>query len=174
MTKQDILEKQAKTIYLAIGSNLGDKKLNIELAKYKLQNNLVKIIKSSSNYETLSWPDPTKPKFINIVIKAKTTLSPKDLLNVCNKIEIELGRKRIKKNEPRVCDIDILDYDQKIIRLNGRTKLNLPHPGIKYRNFVLLPLYEISKNWKHPVNKANIVKLIRFLKDKDLRAIKQI
>ena len=119
VTKQDILEKQAKTIYLAIGSNLGDKKLNIELAKYKLQNNSVKIIKSSSNYETLSWPDPTKPKFINIVIKAKTTLSPKDLLNVCNKIEIELGRKRIKKNEPRVCDIDILDYDQKIIRLNG-------------------------------------------------------
>ena len=174
MIKQDISEKQAKTIYLAIGSNLGDKKLNIELAKYKLQNNLVKIIKSSSNYETLSWPDPTKPKFINVVIKAKTILSPKDLLNVCNKIETELGRKRTKKNEPRLCDIDIIDYDQKIMRLNGRTKLNLPHPGIKYRNFVLLPLYEISKNWKHPVNKANIVKLISFLKNKDLRAIKQI
>ena len=85
-----------------------------------------------------------------------------------------MAENELKKNEPRVCDIDILDYDQKIIRLNGRTKLNLPHPGIKYRNFVLLPLYEISKNWKHPVNKANIVKLISFLKDKDLRAIKQI
>ena len=148
--------------------------LNIELAKCKLQNNSIKIIKSSSNYESFSWPDPSKPKFVNIVIKAKTTHSPQDLLKVCNKIEIELGRKRFKKNEPRLCDIDILDYDQKVVCLHGRIKLNLPHPRIKYRNFVLFPLYEISKNWKHPVNKVNITKLISFLNDDDLRTIKQI
>jgi len=170
VTKQDILEKQAKTIYLAIGSNLGDKKLNIELAKYKLQNNSVKIIKSSSNYETLSWPDPTKPKFINIVIKAKTTLSPKDLLNVCNKIEIELGRKRIKKNEPRVCDIDILDYASKF----NKGIINLPHPRMHSRNFVLIPLFEINRDWRHPVLKEHIKTLIFSLSNRDISSIKQI
>ena len=174
MINQDILEKRAKLVFLAIGSNLGNKKLNIELAKYKLQNKFVKIIKSSSNYETYSWPDPSKPKFINIVIKAKTVLSPQKLLKACNEIELELGRKRFRKNEPRICDIDIIDYDQKVIKFNSLNKLNLPHPGVKKRNFVLLPLYEISKNWKHPVNKANIVKLISFLKEEDLRSIKQI
>jgi len=172
--KQDTLEKQVKCAFIAIGSNLGNKKLNIELAKFKLHNNSIKIVQSSSNYETDSWPDSTKPKFINVVVKIKTMLSPEDLLNVCNKIELELGRKRFKKNEPRTCDIDIIDYDQKIIKSNNTNKLNLPHPCIEQRNFVLLPLFEISKNWKHPVKKANIAKLISFLKEEDLRAIKQI
>ena len=71
MIKQDILEKQAKCAFIAIGSNLGNKRLNIELAKFKLQNNSIKIIQSSGNYETDSWPDPNKPKFINIVVKIK-------------------------------------------------------------------------------------------------------
>jgi len=172
--KQDTLEKQVKCAFIAIGSNLGNKKLNIELAKFKLHNNSIKIVQSSSNYETVSWPDSTKPKFINVVVKIRTMLSPEDLLNVCNKIELELGRKRFKKNEPRTCDIDIIDYDQKIIKSNNTNKLNLPHPCIEQRNFVLLPLFEISKNWKHPVNKVNIAKLISFLKEEDLRAIKQI
>ena len=174
MIKQDMLENQAKYAYIAIGSNLGNKKLNIEKAKYKLQNNLIKIIKSSANYETISWPDPRKPKFINAVVKIKTILSPVELLNKCNKIELELGRKRFKKNEPRTCDIDIIDYDQKILKSNHSTNLTLPHPSIEQRNFVLLPLFEISKNWKHPVKKVNITKLISFLKDVDLRTIKQI
>ena len=80
-----MLEKQAKCAFVAIGSNLGDKKLNIELAKFKLLNNSIKIIKSSSYYETLSWPDSTKPKFINVVIKIKTTLPANKLLNICHK-----------------------------------------------------------------------------------------
>ena len=174
MTKQDILEKRAKSVYIAIGSNLGNKKLNIELAKSKLHSHLIKIVKSSSNYETNSWPDPNKPKFVNIVVKIKTVLSPEELLKKCNKIELELGRRRFKKNEPRTCDIDIIDYDQKIIKSNSPTNLILPHPSIEQRNFVLLPLFEISKNWKHPIKKVNIVKLISFLKEEDLRAIKQI
>ena len=174
MIKQDISEKQAKCAFVAIGSNLGNKKLNIELAKFKLQNNSIKIILSSSKYETDSWPDSTKPKFINIVVKIKTVLSPKKLLKLCHRIELELGRKRFKKNEPRTCDIDIIDYDQKILKPKNSTNLTLPHPSIGQRNFVLLPLFEISKNWKHPVKKVNIAKLISFLKEEDLRAIKQI
>ena len=174
MTKQDISEKRAKKVFLAIGSNLGNKIINIEKAKYKLQNNFIKILKSSSNYESLSWPDTTKPKYINTVIKIKTTLSPIKLLQLCNKIEHEIGRKRFGKNEPRVCDIDIIDYDQKIIRFKSPENLIIPHPRMKKRNFVLLPLHEISKNWKHPVNKVKIAKLISFLTYDDLRTIKQI
>ena len=174
MIKQDISEKRAKKVFLAIGSNLGNKIINIEKAKYKLQNNFIKILKSSSNYESLSWPDTTKPKYINTVIKIKTTLSPIKLLQLCNKIEHELGRKRFGKNEPRVCDIDIIDYDQKIIRFKSPENLIIPHPRMKKRNFVLLPLHEISKNWKHPVNKVKIAKLISFLNYDDLRTIKQI
>ena len=169
-----MLEKQAKCAFIAIGSNLGNKKFNIELAKFKLQNNSIKIVKSSSDYETDSWPDPSKPKFINIVVKIRTFLSPKELLNKCHKIEFELGRRRFKKNEPRICDIDIIDYDQKIIKSSNPNNLTLPHPFIEQRNFVLLPLFEISKNWKHPIKKVNIVKLISFLKEQDLRAIKKI
>ena len=174
MIEQDISEKRAKKVFLAIGSNLGNKILNIEKAKYKLQNNLIKILKSSSKYESLSWPDNTKPKYINIVIKIKTTLTPIKLLQLCNKIELEIGRKRFNKNEPRLCDIDIIDYDQKIIKVKKPNDLIVPHPRMKKRNFVLLPLYEISKNWKHPVNKVNIAKLIGFLNDDDLTSIKQI
>ena len=169
-----MLEKRAKIVFLSIGSNLGNKKKNIELVKFKLEKNNIKIIKSSKNYETLSWPDKKKPKFVNIVLKIKTYFSPKDLMKKCLYIERELGRLRKKKNEPRTCDIDIIDYDQTIIKSNNSINLNLPHPHIEQRNFVLLPLFEISKNWKHPVNKVNIAKLISFLKEEDLRAIKQI
>ena len=105
-----MLENQAKIAYLALGSNLGGKRKNIELAKFKLQNNKIEIIKSSNNYETLSWPNKNDPKFINIVLKIRTFLSPYNLLKTCNIIEKELGRKISNKNEPRTCDIDIIDY----------------------------------------------------------------
>jgi len=65
-----MLEKQVKTVFISIGSNLGNKKRNIELAKFELKINDINIIKSSSYYETLSWPDPNKPKFIKIVIQS--------------------------------------------------------------------------------------------------------
>ena len=174
MIKRDISENLVKTVYLAVGSNLGNKILNIIVAKYKLQNLGIKILKSSSYYETLSWPDKTKPKFINIVLKIETYFSAKKLLEICNKIEYEMGRKRIKKNAPRTCDIDIIDYDQKIIKYDYGLNLILPHTEISKRNFVLLPLFEISKSWKHPISKIGIAKLIDLLSIKDLTAIKQI
>ena len=86
-------------------------------------------------------------------------------------IEQKLGRVRSSKNDPRSCDIDILDYDQMIVETET---LILPHPRMCKRNFVLLPLFEINKSWKHPESKINIVKLINSLPIKDLRSIKQI
>ena len=169
-----MLENQAKTAFLAIGSNMGDKKKNIELAKYKLEKNNIKIVKVSSKYETLSWPNKNNPKFINVVIKIKTDLSPLRLLEKCINIEKELGRKRIKKNDPRTCDIDIVDYNQKILRKSKSLNLALPHPEMHKRNFVLLPLFEIAKTWIHPIKKISVKELVNSLGTKDLRAIKLI
>ena len=87
VTKPDISEKQAKIVYLGIGSNLGNKLANIEIAKFKLQNNGIKILKCSSNYESFSWPNKNNPKFINIVLKIHTFLLPNKLLELCNLIE---------------------------------------------------------------------------------------
>ena len=174
MIKQDTSENQVKIVYLALGSNLGNKRLNIEAAKFRIQNTKIKILKCSSLYETNSWPDPKKPKFLNMVIKINTTLSPFKLLEICQSIERNLGRKRSKKNEPRECDIDIIDYNQLILTGKNKYKLILPHKSMNIRNFVLLPLFEVSKNWKHPKNKANIVNLMNSLNIKDLSCIKQI
>tara|TARA_B100001123_G_scaffold425250_1_gene537858 strand:- start:778 stop:1293 length:516 start_codon:yes stop_codon:yes gene_type:complete len=169
--KQDILGNPVKIAFLSIGSNLGNKKKNIQFAKFKLINANIKIINSSKNYETLSWPNKKKPKFINVVLKVKTNLSPKKLMKKCLEIEKELGRIRKLKNEPRICDIDIIDYEGKVLK---ETKLFLPHPKMHKRSFVLLPLYEIAKSWIHPVKKKNIKNLINSLNIDDLRGVKLI
>ena len=173
--KQDIFVNRANNYaYLAIGSNLGKKKNNIEKSKYLLQINGVLVDKVSSDYESLSWPDNRNPKFINIVIKVRTHLNAYNLLQLCNKIEKLIGRRRNVKNEPRTCDIDIIDYNGLVTKRTNKNKLILPHPKVSRRNFVLLPLFEVSSHWTHPKTKINIKKLISSLNIKDLRTIKQI
>ena len=169
-----MLEKRAKIVFLSIGSNLGNKSKNIELVKFKLKKYNIKIIKSSKNYETLSWPNKKKPKFINIVLKTKTFLSPNALMKKCLFIEKELGRLRNKKNEPRTCDIDIIDYDKKIVKSTINQNLTIPHPKMHKRNFVLLPLFEIAKTWIHPIKKVSVRSLINALDVEDLKTIKLI
>ena len=172
MIKQDILENRAKIAYLGIGSNLGNRINNINIAKMKLECQNIKIIQCSSNYESLSWPNIKNPKFINVVIKIETLLLPEELLKKCNKIEKELGRTRTSKNEPRTCDIDIIDFDNKVFKSPKKNYLNLPHPELTERIFVLLPLYEISKKWKHPKTNITINELISLLNVDDLSTIK--
>jgi len=168
--KQDMSEDLVKSIYLGIGSNLGDKKRNIERTKLNLIINNIKILKCSSYYESLSWPNPNNPKFLNIVLEIDTNFSALELINKCKKIEKKLGRKKLPKNSPRECDIDIIDFRNK--KTIG--DLILPHPRMDTRNFVLLPLFEINKDWKHPILKVNIRKLISDLSNSDIRSIKQI
>ena len=165
-----MLENRAKSIYLAIGSNLGNKKENIEKAKFELTKENINILQSSSFYESMSWPNKKNPKFINIVLKITTNLQPIELLQKCKKIELILGRKKSAKNSPRVCDIDIIDYN-KVVLTN---KIILPHPRMHTRNFVLLPLFEVSKDWIHPISKHHIKRLIFTLSNRDITSIKQI
>ena len=157
-------------IYIGIGSNLGNRIENITKAKYFLDLNGINITKSSSYYETLSWPDPDKPKFINIVIQSNTKVSPEKLLKIFKSIEKKLGRKKKSKNSPRTCDIDIISYNQRILTGN----ITIPHKRMHKRNFVLIPLFELNKNWFHPKTNENIKKLIFSLSIKDIRSIKQI
>ncbi len=173
MKKPDTLENQVNYAYLGIGSNLGKKITNIEKAKHLLISNQIKIKSSSGFYSSKSWPNPKFPDFLNIVILVKTHLNKIDLFHNLKKIEKKLGRKISKRNYPRVCDIDIIDFNGKIYDVRNVIDLQIPHPRLEKRNFVLMPLFEINKKWIHPKTKKNIVNLIANLPDGDIRTIKQ-
>ena len=175
MIKRDISENLVNIVYLGIGSNLGNKRRNIENAKYLLEKNSIKIVKSSNIYETYSWPNKNHPKFYNIVIKIITKLKPTNLFFTIKNIEKKIGRKKSQVNSPRTCDIDILDYKGLSYKLYAKNnKLLIPHPRLHNRNFVLFPLFEIEKNWKHPLKKTKIQDLIGKLDNSSLYSIKQI
>ena len=166
-------------IFLALGSNLsssfGDRFANINLAISHLEDNGIQIIKKSNFYETYSYPNKENPKFINIVISVKTYLSPVDLMAVLLFIEEKLERKRNKKNNSRTCDIDIIDYNNQILDLKYKDlNITIPHKKLIFRNFVLLPLQEISSDWKHPITKENIRTLIDKLSEEDKKSILKI
>mgnify|MGYP001466930256 FL=1 len=163
-------------IFLGLGSNLsskyGDKFANIDLAISFLEAYGIKLIKKSSFYKTPSYPDRENPKFINVVILVKTNLPPIDLMSVLVFIEEKLERKRVKKNDPRTCDIDIIDYNNQIFNLKfNNLDFTLPHKELTSRNFVLFPLQEISPMWKHPKTKETISNLIQTLNEEDKNSI---
>ena len=157
-------------VYIGIGSNLGNRIRNIENSKYFLKLYGIDIIKSSRYYETLSWPDPKKPKFINIVVQSNTKFSPKKLIEIFKIIEKKLGRVKNFRNSPRTCDIDLISYRKKIALNN----ISIPHKRMMSRNFVLFPLFELAPSWIHPKSRKSIKKLIFSLSIKDITSIKQI
>ncbi len=159
-------------IFLGIGSNLsssfGNKIDNINSAILLLKKNNIEVLKVSSFYESVAYPNKSDPKFINIVVEVKTLLEPKDLMINLLKIEEKLERKRSKRNAPRTCDIDIIDYKRKTINLElDNLQLQIPHKSLADRNFVLYPLKEICPNWSHPLNNTSIDFLITNLKNKN-------
>ncbi len=173
--KQGILENQANYVYLALGSNLGNKINNLIKTQQLILESNIQIVKSSNFYKTESWPNKNFPFYVNSVILVKTPLNPIKLLNTIKSIEVMIGRKKARKNHPRVCDIDIIDFNGKVYNLErNNKKLSIPHKSMHLRNFVLFPLFEISKNWSHPISKRNIKDLIFSLPTKELRTIKLI
>ncbi len=166
--KQDILENHPEPVYLGIGSNLGNRKNNINKACYLLHTFCL-IDKISNFYETNSWPNVKYPKYLNIILRCYTKLNVISLLKIIKIIEKKLGRKKTLKNFPRTCDIDIIDF--KGIKLD-KNYIKIPHPRLLKRNFVLVPLYEIEKTWKHPKNNISIDNLVKNLNFKSLRGIK--
>ena len=166
-------------VVLGIGSNLpssyGDRFKNIEIAISYLNKYKIEVIKKSSFYETPSYPDITNPKFINVVIEVKTDLNPTELVSVLLFIEDMLQRVRVKKNDPRTCDIDIIDYKQKNMNFKYENlDFVVPHEKLSNRNFVLFPLREILPEWKHPKTNDHIDILIDKLSNVDKKSILKI
>ena len=148
-------------IHINIGSNLiskhGSLFKNISIAVELLVYSKVKIKKVSHFYETPSYPNKKLPNFINIGLLANYDFHYSKLIKEILLIEKKLGRVRAKKNDPRICDIDIIDFDSLIRR--GKS-LILPHPRSHIRNFVLYPIKEIDPKWIHPKLNKNVDTLI--------------
>lgn len=148
--------------YLGLGSNLGERYELIQSAIEKIntiQN--VNTLERSSLIETEPYGKTDQPDFINCVIKINTGLSSLELLKRCLKIEDELGRLRSEKWGARTIDIDILFYGDKIIK---KKRLEIPHPGIAKRRFVLRSLNEICPEFVHPVLQTKIKTLYKEIK----------
>ena len=151
-------------IHINIGSNLnskyGTKFNNISIAINLLIDSKLKIKKISNFYETPSYPNKKLPRFVNIGLLAEYNFSYTELIKETSLIEKKIGRVKSKKNDPRVCDIDIIDF--KGLIKNNRL-LKLPHPRSHIRNFVLYPIKEIDPKWIHPIFKKNVDILINEL-----------
>ena len=156
-------------IHLNIGSNLdskyGSRFDNISIAIDLLINSKIKIKKISNFYETPSYPNNNFPKFLNVGLLVDYNNSYLNLFEIIKKIEKKLGRIRTKKNDPRVIDIDIIDFRSEVKKTK---ELILPHPRCHLRNFVLFPILQIDPNWSHPILKKNARFLINNL-DRKLR-----
>ena len=154
-------------IHLNIGSNLdskfGGRFENISFAINLLKNSKLKIIKISNFYKTPSYPNKKLPFFLNVGIFANYKFDEISLIKQINLIEKKIGRIRLKKNNPRVCDIDIIDFKRKVIL---KKNLQIPHPKCHLRNFVLYPIKEIDQKWTHPILRKNVKYLINKLDQK--------
>ena len=151
-------------IHINIGSNLdskyGTKFKNISIAINLLIDSKVKIKKISNFYETPSYPNKKLPKFANIGLLAEYDLDHTELIKKISLIKKKIGRVKSRRNDPRVCDIDIIDFNG-LIKKNKLLKL--PHPRSHSRNFVLYPIKEIDPKWIHPIFKKNVDFLINQL-----------
>ncbi len=136
-----------KTVYLSLGSNLGDRVANLEAAIDRLRA-IGEVVRVSSFYETEPVEFTAQPWFLNCVVKLETDKTPKQLLAAIVRIEREMGRRRTQKKGPRLIDLDILLFGTSVIKSQG---LTVPHPAMHERRFVLEPLAEIAPAVRHPV-----------------------
>ena len=144
------------TVYLALGSNLGDRLANLKQAIAALPPQM-EVKAKSRVYETPPWGYADQPMFLNQVIKANTYLEFELLLKHIKRLEVALGRKPSFKNGPRLIDLDILFYDDLVMETSS---LVIPHPHIHERGFVLLPLMDIAPDLVHPVHKKSVREMI--------------
>lgn len=145
------------TVYLSLGSNVGNRQEHLDRALGELSSNGVDVKRISSAYETEPVGFRAQPWFLNLVVEAETPLFPMQLLDRLQTIELRLGRRRLVRRGPRTIDIDILLYSDFRIH-SGR--LIVPHPRLEQRRFVLEPLAELSPELRHPVSRQTIRELL--------------
>lgn len=160
--------RRGPVILIALGGNLvspaGPPAETLKRALARLERLGVKILSVSPFYETPAWPQAADPPFVNAVATVNTVLQPVDLLDLLHGVETEFGRMRSVPNAPRTLDIDLLDYDGRV--MTGR--LVLPHPRLAERSFVLVPLAEVAPGWRHPVLGQGAGELLALLSDRDV------
>jgi len=142
-----------KTVYLGLGSNLGDRDRNLDQAIERLSGAGIQTLRRSSIYETAPRDVTDQPWFLNIVIEANTRMFPRQLLSRILQIEAAMGRRRINVKGPRIIDIDILLYGRAIV---NTAELTIPHPGLLQRRFVLEPLAELAPTLRHPCTRERL------------------
>lgn len=163
-----MLEKGS--VFLALGSNLGEKRKNLKNARKEIEK-VAMIHKCSAIYETEPFGVVDQPLFYNQVIKITTTLSPETLLERCKSIEKSMGRTPTVRNGPRIIDVDILFYGNTVI---NTSELSIPHSGIEIRAFVLIPLAEIAPSFMHPVLHKTVEELCLLLPRNERRKCRKI
>ena len=144
-------------VFLALGSNLGQRLDNLQAAVKALTPE-VRVLQESRVYETEPWGYADQPSFLNMVLGAETELSPQKLLAKLKKVELNLGRIPNFRNGPRLIDLDILFYDDLILNLPD---LVIPHPRLSERAFVLVPLMDLAPGLIHPATGQSVAELAR-------------
>lgn len=143
-------------VFLALGTNLGDRLENLHRALDCIATK-IQILQVSSVYETPPWGYTEQPPFLNLVLCGQTELEPQSLLEFLKSCEQALGRKPTFRYGPRLIDLDILAYEDRILET---PTLILPHPHLHERAFVLVPLHEIAPDWRHPRIGKNVSELL--------------
>jgi 2-amino-4-hydroxy-6-hydroxymethyldihydropteridine diphosphokinase len=151
------------TAFLGLGSNLGDRKANIEEAIRRLGERGIRLIRASPVYQTEPVDFVRQGWFLNLVVRTETRLLPINLLRLCQAIEASLGRERTIHRGPRIIDLDILFYDDLIL---SEPNLKIPHPRLHLRRFVLIPLSDIARDLVHPVLHQSIGDLLNQCSDR--------
>jgi 2-amino-4-hydroxy-6-hydroxymethyldihydropteridine diphosphokinase len=151
-----------KLIYLSLGSNLGDRAANLDRAIAALPEAGVRMLRRSSLYETEPVDFLAQPWFLNCVVEAETSLMPRQLLHALQGIERAFGSSKLVARGPRIIDLDILFYGASVICTE---EMEIPHPRMDQRRFVLVPLAELAPGLRHPVIGATIAELIAGAQD---------
>ena len=148
--------------FLCIGSNLGDREKNLHQTQALLKKEGIKILRESSVYETQPVDFPSRSWFYNQVLEVKAKVKPEILLTLVKKIEQKMGRNLWSKKGPRIIDIDILLAEKTVIRTK---KLDIPHPRMDKRNFVLVPFSEVSPDTVHPLLNMTVKDILKKSED---------
>jgi len=161
-------------ILIALGANLPSKigapRKTLEAALSRMGEMGIEVVRRSHWYRTSPVPASDQPDFVNGVVAVRTGLSPQDLLATLHRIEADLGRTRAQKWEARILDLDLLAYDDKLILeelQNDGQSIQIPHPRLHQRRFVLVPLAEIAPDWVHPSSGERASDLLAGLADAD-------
>lgn len=156
-----------KTVYLALGSNIGDREARLREAVARLKAEEIHVLRCSPVYETEPQDVKDQDWFLNAVLEAETDLFPMQLLGRTQKIEQELGRRRLKQGGPRTLDIDILLYGHAVVRT---PQLEIPHPRMASRRFALEPLSQLAPDLRHPVTGRTVREMLAEIRGQQIIA----